>query len=145
MNFSRRHLTCILPAVVAGSAGAQPSSAPASSTPTRTFPYEELPVKKNGENRSLQVLDGITQSGFHFDMHETELGPGLAPHPPHHHEHEEMLMIRQGLIEVTVSGKSTRLGAGSVAYIASNEEHGWKNVGDTRAAYFVIAFGRPHS
>ena len=76
------------------------------------------------------------------EMHQTELAPGDAPHPPHHHVHEEMMMVREGTIEVTISGKVSALGPGSVAYVASNEEHGWRNVGKTRAHYFVIALGQ---
>ena len=53
-----------------------------------------------------------------------------------------MIMIHEGTMEVTISGKSTKLGPGSTAYVASNEEHGWKNVGDKRALYFVLALGR---
>ena len=30
---------------------------------------------------------------------------------------------------VTIAGRSANLGPGSVAYVASNEEHGWRNVG----------------
>jgi quercetin dioxygenase-like cupin family protein len=33
------------------------------------------------------------------------------------------------------------LGPGSAAYVASNEVHGWRNVGTTRAQYFVLAIG----
>jgi quercetin dioxygenase-like cupin family protein len=36
----------------------------------------------------------------------------------------------------------TIVGPGSVIYAASNELHGWKNVGTTKAQYFVIAMGR---
>ena len=36
-------------------------------------------------------------------------------------------MIRSGMLDVTIGGKTTQLGPGSVAYIASNEEHGWRN------------------
>jgi len=52
-----------------------------------------------------------------------------------------MIMIREGTMEVTIAGKSAKLGPGSVAYVASNEEHGWKNVGTTRAQYFILAIG----
>ena len=31
--------------------------------------------------------------------------PDLSP-PPHHHVHEEMIMIREGTMEVTIAGKS---------------------------------------
>ena len=74
-------------------------------------------------------------------MHESELPAGEAPHPPHSHVHEEMLLIREGLLEVTIGGKTTRLGPGSAAYLASNQEHGWRNVGTETARYFVLALG----
>ena len=50
-------------------------------------------------------------------------------------------MIREGELEVTVAGKTTHLGPGSVAYIASNQEHGWRNAGTTTATYLVLALG----
>ena len=95
----------------------------------------------NGENRQRAILKGETHSGFPIEIHETELAPGLAPHPPHHHVHEEMILIHEGTLEVTISGQSVRLGPGSTAYVASNEEHGWRNVGTDRARYWVFAMG----
>lgn len=58
------------------------------------------------------------------------------------HVHEEMLLLQQGTLDVTLDGKTTRLTPGSVAYVASNHQHGWKNPGSTPTQYFVIAFGR---
>ena len=52
------------------------------------------------------------------------------------------ILVQEGEMEVTIEGKSTRIGPGSVAYVHSNEMHGWRNVGTTRAQYFVIAIGR---
>jgi len=66
---------------------------------------------------------------------------GQVPHAPHHHVHEELLLIREGTLEVTVKGRTERLGPGSAVYIASGEEHGWKNVGPSAAKYFVLALG----
>ena len=108
--------------------------------PTKFYRYQDLPVKASGTgpNKSRAILDGKTHTGFRIEIHETELGPGLAPHPPHKHVHEELILVREGTMEVTVLGKSEKLGPGSVAYVASNEEHGWRNVGDTRAIYTVI-------
>jgi quercetin dioxygenase-like cupin family protein len=134
MKLSRRDLHLLLPALAAGSAYAQKGK-----LPSKTFKYEDLPVKASGQNRQRAILDGETHTGFAVEMHETELAPGLAPHPPHHHVHEEMMMLREGTMEVTIEGKITRLGPGSVVFVASNEEHGWKNIGTDRAKYFVLA------
>jgi quercetin dioxygenase-like cupin family protein len=137
MKPSRRDLSLLLPALTAGRAAAQ-----AKGLPSQMFRYEDLKVKTNGENRSRDYFNGDTHTGFHIDMHETSLAPGKAPHPPHHHVHEEVLMLREGTLEVTIAGKTSILTPGSVAYVASNEEHGWKNAGDGRATYFVMAVGR---
>jgi quercetin dioxygenase-like cupin family protein len=110
--------------------------------PSQMHRFEDLPVKVSGQNRSRAVLKGETHSGFPIEMHMTELGPGQAPHPPHHHMHEEMILIQSGTVEVTISGKKANLGPGSSAYVASNEEHGWRNIGDEPALYFVLAIGR---
>jgi len=137
MNYSRRYLSALLPVVAA--AGAE---AAVPGMPSKCYRYEDLPVKTNGENRSRDILKGETHTGFPIDMHETELAPGKAPHPPHHHAHEEMMMLREGTLEVTISGKTTAIGPGSVVWVASNEEHGWRNTGSRPARYFVAALGR---
>lgn len=107
-----------------------------------TTRFEDMPVEKQGANILRQVLSGATHSGYHVDLHTTELAPGDAPHPPHRHIHEEMIMIERGTMEVMINGKSSKLGPGSVAYVASNDYHGWKNVGTDRSRYFVLALGR---
>lgn len=137
MHYSRRDLGLLLPAFAAGQARGQKSV-----LPSQAFPYEKLPVHAEGSNELRPVMDGDTHSGVRIEVHETELPPGGAPHPPHHHVHEEMILVREGIMRVTIAGSSTDLGPGSVAYVASNEEHGWSNVGAGRARYFVLAVGR---
>jgi quercetin dioxygenase-like cupin family protein len=137
MKPTRRNLGLLLSALAARGVRAQ---SPA--MPSRFFRYDDLPVRVNGENRSRPVFNGKTHTGYGIEMHETELAPGLAPHPPHHHVHEELLIVREGTMEVTILEKAMTLGPGSVAYRASNEEHGWRNAGTTRARYFVVTMGR---
>jgi quercetin dioxygenase-like cupin family protein len=131
---SRRQLALLLPALAA--AQEKPAA-----LPSKAYPFEELPVKENGPNKGRAVLNGLTHSGYRVEMHLTELGSGMAPHAPHKHVHEEMVMLQSGLLDVTVEGKTTRLTPGSVAFVASGELHGWKNPGPERSQYFVIALG----
>ena len=132
-SFSRRDLGGLLAAM-------QVPAQAQEALPSKMYRYEDLPVKAaaTGPNKSRAILDGKTHTGFRIEIHETELGPGLAPHAPHHHVHEELVIVREGLVEVTIKGESSRLGPGSVAYVASNEEHGWRNVGETRARYTIL-------
>lgn len=138
MKPSRRELGMILPALAAATASAQDKK----TVPSIAFIYEDLPVKVNGQNKSRAVIDAKTHGGFPVELHMTELGAGQAPHPPHKHTHEEMLMLQQGTLDVTISGKTTHVTAGSVVCVASNDEHGWRNPGPGTAQYFVIALGK---
>jgi quercetin dioxygenase-like cupin family protein len=133
VNCSRRDLAFLIPAI----ASAQQSKG----LPSRVFKYDDLPVRVNGESKSRAVMKGETHSGFAMELHLTELGAGQAPHAPHKHVHEELLMLKDGSLDATVNGQTTRATAGSIIYVASNEMHGWSNPGPSPAQYFVIALG----
>lgn len=137
MNYSRRDLRFLLPAIGAATLGAQQQNI----LPSGVFLYDNLPVHVNGENKGRSVLNGETHGGFPVEVHLTELGPGQEPHPPHKHVHEEMVLLEKGILDVTIDGRTSRLTPGSVAYVASNHEHGWKNPGASPSEYFVIALG----
>jgi mannose-6-phosphate isomerase-like protein (cupin superfamily) len=129
----------LLPALAAAQT---PEKKPKPVLTSKTYLYEDMPLKPNGANTTRSVFDGKNHSGFGVELHITELGPGMAPHAPHHHLNEEALMLRSGQLDVTIEGKTTRVTAGSVVYVNSNEEHGWKNPGPEKAQYFVIALGK---
>lgn len=135
-GITRRTLARSLPLLAAASAAEPPT------LPSRVYRYQDLPVKQTGQNASRAVFDGKTRSGFHVDMHMTELAPGQAPHPPHQHAHEEILMLQTGTLDITIDGQTTTIGPGSTVVVASGRHHGWRNSGDTRAQYFVMALGR---
>jgi len=140
MEYSRRDLGLLFHALLTGRA----TAATKQTLPSECFPYDTLKVKTNAQTHqeTRNVFDGLTHQGWRVDMHITKLAPGMMPHPPHAHVHEEMMMIKEGTLEVTILDKSTRIGPGSVVYVHSNEMHGLKNVGETPAEYFVLAIGQ---
>ncbi len=138
MNYSRREV-CLNLSLLAASGAAAAGQEPVATTVRR---FEDLLVHARGANRFRPIINGLLHDGNPIEAHATELAPGSMPHPPHHHLHEEMFLVREGTLEVTVNGQNTRLGAGGVAFVASNDQHGIKNVGETNAQYFVIAMGR---
>jgi mannose-6-phosphate isomerase-like protein (cupin superfamily) len=109
--------------------------------PSKVYSFESLPLHASGQNAFRPVLEGKTHEGFRVALHESDLAPGAMPHPPHRHAHEEVFLVREGSLQVTISGHSSDLTPGSVAYVASNEEHGIRNTGTTHAQYFVLELG----
>src|SRR5258707_13373706 len=138
MNYTRRDLAMLMGAGAAQAAAQD--KAPAATLVSKAYPFGAMEAKPKGAGKSRAVLQGALHQGFVVNCHITELGPGESPHPPHHHVHEEIVCLRDGLVDVTVDGQTTRLESGSVWFIASNVEHGMKNVGNTNAIYFVVEF-----
>jgi mannose-6-phosphate isomerase-like protein (cupin superfamily) len=146
VTYNRRDLSLLLPGLIGSMSFAQdtkPSNQGASEPPemtSKTYPFEGLPVRTNANGmKSRAVFNGITTRGQHLTMHISELGPGQEPHPPARQPHEEVYIIREGTLEVTLNGVTSRLGPGSVFFSAYNNLAGWRNVGTTTAQYYVIS------
>ena len=142
MTVSRRELCSMIPGVLIPAllpieASAQEDKA----MPSAMFPFEKLPVRTADSAQYREALKGKLATGESLEVHETTLASGGAPHPPHHHVHSEMWLIREGTVEITVNGKSYQLGPGSLGFVHSNDEHGIKNIGSTPATYFVVEIG----
>ena len=154
MKCTRRDLGLLVPSLVVAGASAldaqQTAAPPAADNSveklpvmrTQHFKYDELPVTTNGQNRQRRMFTAKTHTGFKIESHQSDIAPGEVNHPPHQHLREEMMLIREGLVELTIAGKPYRLGPGDVGVIGSNELHNARNVGSGRAIYFIVNIGR---
>jgi len=142
MSTTRRELFSIVPAMlIPALAPFEASAEQDTAMPSTMYPFEKLPIRTPNHAQIRDVLKGKLATGESLEVHETTLQPGGMPHPAHHHAHSEMWLIREGTVEITVNGTSSRLGPGSVGFVHSNDEHGIKNAGTTPATYFVVAIG----
>ena len=142
MSVSRRDINLLVPALMAARAA---QSSPADILPSKAYLFDELAVKVDPQtrNESRQVFRGETHGGFEIACHITKLQPGHMPHPPHRHLNEEVLFMHGGKVEITIEGKTSSLGPGSIAYIHSNDLHGLRNDGLTPAEYFILELDGP--
>jgi len=140
MSLTRRELCSLFPALLVPALDDAQGS-PAAPLPSATFPFEKLSAKKSEAAEFRAVLKGRLTTGESLEVHETTLAPGAMPHPPHHHAHSEMWLVREGTVELTINRAASRIGPGSVGFVRSNDEHGIKNVGPNPATYFVVAVG----
>jgi quercetin dioxygenase-like cupin family protein len=143
MKCSRRDFGLLVPSLLA--AQAAPVNNDVERLPvmkTERFGFDELPVTANGKNRQRRMFTAKTHTGFKIESHQSDIAPGEVNHPPHRHLREEMMLIREGLMELTIAGTPYRLGPGDVGVIGSNELHNAKNVGTAMARYFIVNIGR---
>jgi mannose-6-phosphate isomerase-like protein (cupin superfamily) len=64
------------------------------------------------------------------------LKPGMTPHPPHQHPEEEFMVITEGTGEISMEGKITKVGPGSMMYSGANKLHGIVNTGKTPLLFY---------
>jgi mannose-6-phosphate isomerase-like protein (cupin superfamily) len=144
MTITRREMCLLLPAAMlpVGLAQAAEAGEQGDSLASGGYAFETLTVHTTPSGaQTREALKGKLATGEALETHATTLAPGAMPHPPHHHVHSEMFLMREGTLELTVNGKTYRLGPGAVGFVRSNEEHGVKNVGTTPANYFVVEIG----
>lgn len=80
--------------------------------------------------------DGPTDQLKSMTAGSLRLKPGMSPHPPHTHPEEEFMVITEGTGDITVEGKVTKVGPGSMMYCAGNKLHGIVNTGKTPLLFY---------
>jgi quercetin dioxygenase-like cupin family protein len=135
----RRHVfgACVALAVVAGIPAVVQAQSP---SPLRStvFPADSARSRKTGAVPQRSIVDTATAILAKLEMHETTIQAGAMPHPAHKHVHEELILVRSGTIEVLLDSKTLKAGPGDIAFMASNEMHGFRNPGPGTASYLVI-------
>lgn len=102
------------------------------------YPFDRLVAKPTAVGLSRRVADGPTATFTRFESHVTTLNAGNISHPPHRHAQEEIIILREGTLDVLIDGKVQRIGPGSLAFFASNHLHNVTNVGNSPATYVVF-------
>lgn len=142
-TLTRRKALSLLPALaaVAGVASSAEDS-PAFLTQSHAYALQSLKVvqqKSGWETRP--VLGGKLPDGEPLDIHHSVLPAGQMPHPPHQHKYAELMVLVEGTIEFYNNSVTEHMVSGDIVFAAPNQLHGWKNVGDKPARYYVIEIG----
>jgi XRE family transcriptional regulator, regulator of sulfur utilization len=107
------------------------------------FEWSTIAVKQTDVGSVRQFFRTPTATLDELECHVTTLKPGLQSHPPHKHANEELVIVKEGTLEVLVNGEWKRVGPGSVIFNASNQMHAIRNVGEGLATYHVINWSSP--
>lgn len=141
--FTRKEITLVLCTAIF-TAGlvvfAQPAKTVMGSS---VFDWSKIEVKptKSGERR--QFFQAPTATLDELECHVTTLNKGETAHAPHQHPEEELIVVKEGTIEVVQGGVTNRIGPGSVIFHAANDLHGMRNVGAGVASYHVFKWISP--
>lgn len=103
--------------------------------------WSNLQVEKSGTRERRQVLKGRTTDLEYLEIHATTVAPKEAPHASHSHaDSEELIIVKDGRLKVTINDESQVLGPGSIAIAMPGDQHGLENAGDTPVTYYVFRY-----
>ena len=113
---------------------------PANKMSSTVITWDEIQARikptKTGQRRD--VFDAPTQTLDRFHCHITTLNPGENTGALHRHPQEEIVIIKEGTLEINIDGKKQIAGPGSMIFYAANENENMTNVGKTPATYYVL-------
>ncbi|HUK83239.1 MAG TPA: cupin domain-containing protein [Verrucomicrobiae bacterium] len=107
------------------------------------FEWDSLKTEPKPHGARREVFDSRVATLDRLECHVTTLYPGAAPHAEHKHPEEELIIIKEGTLEVVQNNTTNRAEAGAVIFEASSEVHGLRNVGQTTATYYVVKWFSP--
>ena len=111
--------------------------APAEKLHSTVFDCESLPRKATKTGYRIPVVAAPTVTLEQFESHLTTLDVGknsdVLTDPA-----DEIIIVKSGLVEVSIKGVSCRLAAGSFYFQAANDVHQVKNIGSGPATYQVF-------
>lgn len=105
------------------------------------YRWSELPVRQSNEREARKILEGTSTYFDFFEIHATTQYKGAIPSPSHAQEDiEELIIVKEGLMQFTMNGVVKDLGPGSAILIPPHADQGLKNIGDGPLTYYVIMF-----
>lgn len=150
MTWSRREVVAMLPALAAAQAALAGQGAPASQSaqapqgpqtsalPAKIYHSADVPYKGDAKKKARRFFYGPENSGYSLEMHETVLGPGVETHPPHTHGHQEIIILVEGTVQVSMDGRTESVEAGSVIFYEPDKPHNLRNTGTVPCRYYVV-------
>ncbi len=118
----------------------QPPAVPLRS---RVIDWNTLVPTQTRTGQRRDVFDAPTGTLDRLHGHITTLNPGENTGSLHRHPQEEMVIIKEGTLEVNIDGHKQLAGAGSIVFFGVNENENMTNVGQTPATYLVLQWFTP--
>lgn len=105
------------------------------------YHWEDFPVKKRTDRESRPIFEGTSPHFEYLEIHATTQMPGAKPSPAHDNKDiEELLIVKEGKMKVTIGDQTAVLGKGGVILILPEEMQTFENVGEDQLTYYVLRY-----
>lgn len=116
---------------------------PAEKLASAVYDWEKMTVTPTPKGARRDVFDGPTATLDKAHCHITTLNPGENSGEPRVHLQEEIIIVKEGLVEMHIDGKPHTAGPGSVFHLAARATTALRNAGPTPCTYIVVYYYTP--
>jgi (S)-ureidoglycine aminohydrolase len=100
--------------------------------------WDTLALRKTDKGARRNLFDHPTSLLSRCEMHVTTLNEGEISHAPHTHAAEEIILLRQGNVQMQIADKFYNAGPGDLVFLSSNIPHALKNTGKGQCEYYAF-------
>ena len=136
-------LAGLIAAIPGQAAGAPPEGAALRhELPNRAVQLEQAKHTVESYGETWCYFKGATAQLSACTAWQVKLNGHAAPHAPHAHDDEEMMLVAVGSGEFRVGDEVTQVKAGSMMYCAGGQLHGLRNTSDEPLTYYYWKWRR---
>ncbi|MDF9797252.1 enterochelin esterase-like enzyme/mannose-6-phosphate isomerase-like protein (cupin superfamily) [Catalinimonas alkaloidigena] len=100
--------------------------------------FDALEFRAHDKGGVRNFFHRATSMCPYYEMHVTNLNPGIKSHEPHTHEASEIILMIEGESEMEIGNDIFPAKGGDVYFISSNVAHAIKNIGEKQCRYFAF-------
>lgn len=100
--------------------------------------FDELEYREHDKGGIRNYFHRATAMCPYYEMHVTNLNPGIKSHEPHTHKATEIILMIEGETEMEVGNQICKASKGDVYFLPSNVPHAIKNIGNRQCMYFAF-------
>lgn len=105
------------------------------------YHWNDLPVRVGTNRETRRIMEGTSPHLEYLEIHATTQMPGAAPRPAHDNKDtEELIIVKEGKLKVTLDDHTAVLGTGGVALILPQVMQSVENIGNGPVTYYVIRY-----
>ncbi len=105
------------------------------------YSFNKAPVTENKMGEGRKIMNGSTLDLANLEVHTTTLVAGKTNHPPvAHYNKEELVIVKDGSLQININGETKVLGPGGLALIVAGDIQSFTNATDQPATYYVLGY-----
>lgn len=100
--------------------------------------YAKVDYREHNKGGVRSYFNRSTAMCPYYEMHITNLKPGIKSHEPHVHTATEIILMIDGETQMEIGNDLYKGTRGDVYFIPSNVPHAIKNIGEKQCQYFAF-------